>query len=149
MSIKQKLYNKCQAILNQRLQVVQQAVFDIQNSLQYEIKSSAGDKHETGRAMLQLEREKVGLQLAEIQKQFELLNKINPEIIVTTIALGSVVFTSQSNYFVAISTGEIKLDNQQFYAISPATPIGQLLLSKTKGDSIKYRNEDISILEVL
>lgn len=149
MSIKQKLYNKCQEILNQRLQVVQQAVFDIQNSLQYEIKSSAGDKHETGRAMLQLEREKVGLQLAEIQKQFELLNKINPEIIVTTIALGSVVFTSQSNYFVAISTGEIKLDNQQFYAISPATPIGQLLLSKTKGDSIKYRNEDISILEVL
>lgn len=149
MSIKQKLYNKCQEILNQRLQVVQQAVFDIQNSLQYEIKSSAGDKHETGRAMLQLEREKVGLQLAEIQKQFELLNKINPEIIVTTIALGTVVFTSQSNYFVAISTGEIKLDNQQFYAISPATPIGQLLLSKTKGDSIKYRNEDISILEVL
>lgn len=149
MSIKEKLYNKCQEILDKRLEVVQQTISDIHNSLQSETKSSAGDKHETGRAMLQLEREKAGQQLAEVQKQFQLLNKISPEIVTTTIALGSLVFTSKSNYFIAISAGEIKLDNLQFYAISPATPIGQLLISKTKEDSIQFRNEDISILKVL
>lgn len=149
MKLKEELYNFCSLFIEQRLLTVNKNILDIQNSLQSETKSSAGDKHETGRAMLQLEREKAGHQLAEIEKQFELLNKINPEIAKTTIALGSIVFTSKSNYFIAISAGEIKIDNQQFYAISPATPIGQLLISKSKGDSFQFRNQNISILEVL
>lgn len=149
MSLKQNLYGLCQYLLNQRLEVVQKTITDIQNSLQSETKSSAGDKHETGRAMLQLEREKAGQQLADIQKQFELLHKINPEIDATSVALGSIVFTSQANYFIAVSAGELKINNQQFYAISPATPMGKLLIAKNKSDSIQFRNQDISILEVL
>ena len=149
MSIKQKLYSKCEDALNRRLEVLQQAISDIQNNLQSETKSSAGDKHETGRAMLQLEREKAGQQLTDIQKQFELLHKINPETNQTTIALGAVVYTSQSQYFLAVSAGEIKIDGQQFFAISPATPIGQLLLSKSKGEAIQFRDQEIKILNVL
>lgn len=149
MKIKQQLYNKCQEALNHRLEVLQQSILDIQNNLQSETKSSAGDKHETGRAMLQLEREKAGQQLADIQKQFELLHKINPETNQTTIALGSVVYTSQSNYFIAVSAGQINIEEQQFFAISPATPIGQLLLSKSKGNAIQFRNQEIKILKVL
>ncbi|WP_411894022.1 3-oxoacyl-ACP synthase [Winogradskyella sp. A2] len=149
MSIKQKLYSKCEDALNRRLEVLQQAISDIQNNLQSETKSSVGDKHETGRAMLQLEREKAGQQLADIQKQFELLHKINPETNQTTIALGAVVYTSQSQYFLALSVGEIKIDGQQFFAISPATPIGQLLLSKSKGEAIQFRDQEIKILNVL
>ena len=77
MNTKQQLYTKCQDFLNGRLEVIQSKILDIQNSLQSETKSSAGDKHETGRAMLQLEREKTGHQLAEIQKQKGILAKIN------------------------------------------------------------------------
>ena len=39
---------------------------EIKEALFEEIKSSVGDKHETGRAMLQLEREKVGNQFYEV-----------------------------------------------------------------------------------
>ena len=53
MTIKQQLYKKCQDFLNQRLETIQNTILDIQNALQSETKSSAGDKHETGRAMLQ------------------------------------------------------------------------------------------------
>ena len=149
MSIKQKLYSKCEETLNLRLKVLQQSISDIQINLQSETKSSAGDKHETGRAMLQLEREKAGQQLAEIQKQFELLHKINPETKQTNIALGSIVYTSQANYFIAVSIGEINLDKQTYFAISPMTPIGKLLMSKTKGDKFQFRNQEVDIQEVL
>ena len=66
--LKQDLCHQCQAFIDNRLRTIQKTINEIQESLTSETKSSAGDKHETGRAMLQLEREKAGNQLAEIQK---------------------------------------------------------------------------------
>lgn len=149
MSIKEELYIQCQKLLNQRLETIQHTIADIQNSLLSETKSSAGDKHETGRAMLQLEREKAGQQLAELQIQIETLQKINPQVSHKNVALGSIVKTSAANYFVAVSVGEIKVDNTSFYGISVATPIGKLLLSKLEGDTINFRTQKFTILEIL
>ena len=68
MSIKLELYDFCLEFVDNRFQTIQNTIKEIQESLLSETKSSAGDKHETGRAMLQLEREKSGNQLVEIQK---------------------------------------------------------------------------------
>jgi len=148
MNIKQQLYKACEDFLNKRLEVIQMTISDIQNSLQSETKSSAGDKHETGRAMLQLEREKAGHQLAEVQKLNEILHKIKLEIHHESVALGSVVYSTQSNYFIAISAGEITINNDKFYAISPSTPMAKLLLSKTVGDCIEFRDTKFTIKEI-
>ena len=67
-NIKLELYNKCLAFTQDRLNTINKTIQELQESLTSETKSSAGDKHETGRAMLQLEREKAGQQLAEIKK---------------------------------------------------------------------------------
>lgn len=148
MNIKQQLYKRCEDFLNQRFKVVQETIADLQNSLQSETKNSAGDKHETGRAMLQLEREKAGNQLAEIQKLQEAFQKINSQSKHTRVALGSVVKTTQSHYFIAISAGEIVIDDTAFYAISPVTPIAQLLLSKQVGNEITFRETSFTIKEI-
>ena len=149
MRLKQTLFIKCQDVLNSRLKVIKESILDIQNSLFSETKSSAGDKHETGRAMLQLEREKVGQQLAEIQTQFKILNRIVPDNQQRTVALGSIVFTFQSNYFVSISIGELLIDNQKFYAISMASPIARLLIGKTVGDNFNFRDQEIIITKII
>ena len=149
MDLKQQLYQKCQDFLNERLETIQCTILDIQTSLQSETKSSAGDKHETGRAMLQLEREKAGYQLAEVQKLKELLDRIDPTTINENIALGSIVFTSKFNYFIALSAGEIEINGDVFYAISPSTPIAVLLLSKSKGDTITFRDTNFIITKIL
>ncbi|WP_282134954.1 3-oxoacyl-ACP synthase [Seonamhaeicola maritimus] len=148
MNIKEDLYNSCEVFIDNRLKTVQHTIDDIQKSLTSETKSSAGDKHETGRAMLQLEREKAGNQLAEIQKIKETLAKIGTTRTSDIVNLGSVVYTSNLNYFISISAGELKARNETFYAISPSTPIGQLLLGKTVGDSISFRNQEFIIKEV-
>lgn len=146
---KQALYNLCAAFIENKRQTIQHTILEIQQSLTSETKSSAGDKHETGRAMLQLEREKAGQQLAEIQKLQEHLSKIDSKTISQTIRLGSVVYTSNANYYIAISAGVLEVNNTAFYAISPSTPIGQLLMSKTVGDNIVFRDINSSITQVL
>ena len=148
-NIKTQLLQLCNQSLETRLQSVLAVIEDIKQSLQSETKSSAGDKHETGRAMLQLEREKAGHQLAEIEKTKQILSKINTELTYKNIGLGSVVYTTTSNYFISISAGEFEVENKTFYAISANTPIGQLLLGKSVGDVINFRNLEFKITKVL
>ncbi|MDX1270210.1 3-oxoacyl-ACP synthase [Bizionia paragorgiae] len=143
------LYDLCADFIETKRQTIQHTIVEIQHSLTSETKSSAGDKHETGRAMLQLEREKAGQQLAEIQKLQEHLSKIDVKATSETIRLGSVVYTSEVNYFIAVSAGRFEVNNAVFYAISPSTPIGQLLMSKTVGDCIEFRGVTSRITQVL
>lgn len=149
MNIKQQLYNQCQQFLDNRLQAIQKTITEIQQSLTSETKSSAGDKHETGRAMLQLEREKAGQQLAQIQKTSKILSKIDVSQTSKNVVLGSVVFTNNANYFIAISAGKINFENQNFYAISANTPIAQLLLGKTVEDQIVFRDQTFTIINII
>lgn len=140
LELKRELYKLCQDFVENRRTTVQNTINEIQESLTSETKSSAGDKHETGRAMLQLEREKAGQQLAEIEKLAESLSKINTSFTSNSIGLGSVVFTSKANYFIVISAGQLEVDSQLFFAISPITPIGLLLMNKDVGDTIAFRD---------
>lgn len=146
---KQQLYQACSDLVEDRLSAIQNQIHAIQESLGAETKSSAGDKHETGRAMIQLEREKAGQQLAEAEKLKEALSKINVANSLATAGMGSVVFTTQSNYFIAISVGKISVASETFFAISPNTPIGLLLMGKSAGDKVVFKDQKFVIERVL
>ena len=148
VKIKQALHDSCALFTQNRLDTINKTISELQESLTSETKSSAGDKHETGRAMVQLEREKAGHQLAQIQKVNQLLAKISTEKTSKIIGLGSVVYTTKANYYIAISAGELEVDAQKFYAIAANTPIAQLLLGKTIGDDIVFRAQNFSITNV-
>lgn len=145
LEIKQKLFHQCMVFVDERLLGIQNQIHEIQESLTSETKSSAGDKHETGRAMLQLEREKAGQQLAEVEKLKEALSKIDVTKSSETIGLGSVVYTSKINYFIAISAGQLEVGSHKFFAISPNTPIGLLLMGKKPMDKISFREQSFVI----
>ena len=149
IQLKSELYQQCLEYLNSRQEVIEKTIEDLQESLFSETKSSAGDKHETNRAMIQLEREKAGNQLLEIQKTNQLLSKIDINKSNKMVSLGSLVYTSSSNYFIAISAGELRIDHEIFYAISPSTPIGKLLIGKNEGDKITFREESFVITKTL
>jgi transcription elongation GreA/GreB family factor len=149
LKIKVELYNLCKQFIKNKLSVVQGSINDIQESLTSETKSSAGDKHETGRAMLQLEREKAGQQLAEIQNMEQLLSRIDVSKSTKNVVLGSIVITSNTRYFIAISAGKLEMANQSFYAISANTPIAKLLLGRTVGDQIQFKDLSFKIIEII
>lgn len=144
-TIKQELYHHCEEFVQDRLSRIQDRITNIQESLRSETKSTAGDKHETGRAMLQLEREKSGVQLAEAQKLQGILSKIDSITPSTIARLGSLVTTSQGNYFLSISVGKIVIDTTTYFGIATNTPIGKLLLGKTAGDHFSFNGNQIMI----
>ena len=144
-ALKETLFKHCQSQLAVRRSAVDNILKNVAISLKEETKSSAGDKHETGRAMLQLERENAGKQLAEIEKLEAILNRVPKKISSGPLHLGSVVMTSQHHYFISIPVGEIKIGEDVFYAIGVQSPIGQLLLGKQEGDEVRFRESVLTI----
>ena len=143
--IKTQLLESCRSHLSSRRQAVEAIMANVAISLQEETKSSAGDKHETGRAMLQLERENAGKQLAQIEKLEAILRRVSPAISSGPVHLGSVVKTSQNNYFIAIPAGAITIGDELFYAIGATSPIGERLLSKVVDDALSFRESMFTI----
>lgn len=149
LTLKEALFQQCEDFVNSRLQTIQTTISSHQKALRSETKSSAGDKHETGRAMLQLEMEKAGQQLTAVQQMQQTLAKINILSSSTNIALGSVIKTSSACYFLSISAGKLKDKETEYFAISPSSPIGKLLVGKKVEDSFIWGGKEITIDYVL
>ncbi|CAM4142644.1 3-oxoacyl-ACP synthase [Zobellia roscoffensis] len=145
---KEELHKFCLTFVTERISRIYKNIEDIQTSLSSETKSSAGDKHETGRAMLQLEREKLGQQLAEAEKMKQTLSKVPKEGSNKIVGLGSWVITSKAEYFLAISAGEFKAMGKSVYCISAATPIAKLLFAKEVGDTVSFNSQEIQVVEI-
>jgi len=148
MNTKEQLQDFCKKYVKGRISRIQKDIDGIQESLGSETKSSAGDKHETGRAMLQLEREKLGQQLQEAEKMAIILSRISITYKAKTIVLGSWVKTSKADYFLAVSAGEYSGGNESIFCISGGTPIGQLLLGKSIGDVVDFNGEKIRVKQI-
>ena len=148
MKIKEELYNQCQDFVNKRLQTVQNTITSNQKALTSETKSSAGDKHETGRAMLQLEMEKAGQQLSGVSLMKETLAKIDISKTSKIASLGSLIITEKANYFLSISAGKLKAEAEIYFAISVSSPIGKALLGKGINEELVFNGEKIMIKEV-
>ncbi len=147
--IKRELLQQCNNFVNQKLQTIEATIRSNQQALHSETKSSAGDKHETGRAMLQLEMEKAGQQWKDANEMHVLLSKVTIEGVSEFVRLGSLVATSMGSYFIAVSAGVISVAGESYFAISPSSPIGKLLLGKIAQQSILLHGKEIQIKEVL
>ena len=131
------------------MRLLEQQKKSLQKDLTSETKSSAGDKHETGRAMIQLEREKLGNQIREIELNYQRLNTIKDVKTSTIISLGSLIFTDKGNYYVAIAADSCEVNSKVFYCISSQSPIGKLLIGKKINESIMFNNIKSTILEII
>ncbi|TYP77031.1 3-oxoacyl-ACP synthase [Aquimarina intermedia] len=147
-NIKEELLLHCQNYVNSRRKRLTFQITDIQMALESETKSSAGDKHETGRAMLHIEREKLGVQLAEVQKLDLILLKISLTP-ASLIKLGSLVYTDKGLYFLSISVGKVDTKGISCFAIAANSPIGKLLIGKKNNDTIQFNGNTIVIENIL
>jgi transcription elongation GreA/GreB family factor len=147
-TLKERAYQFCKTFVEERLSRIRENIDSVQQSLSSETKSSAGDKHETGRAMLQLEREKLGRQLAAAERTRQLLSKVNIDAKSDKVRLGSLIQTSKATYFISISAGEFTDLENVVLCISAGTPIGQLLLGKSAGELVVFNESEILIKHI-
>jgi len=145
IQFKVRLYQALLIEVDQRAQNLQDSLIDALDSTANETKSTAGDKHETGRAMAQLEQEKIGSQIAEITKLKEILFRIQPEKSHSKVELGSLVTTSNGIFFISIGIGAFPFEGKNVFCITPMAPVCQLLLGKQAGEQVEWQGKKIDI----
>ena len=140
MTFKQKIYNHYLNLVNEKLQMIQEVLADLKESGANETKSTAGDKHETALAMLQIEQANKRDQLKEIQLQKAALEKIDPAIIAPIVVNGSLVKTNKGYLFVSIAMGKALIEDAVVIALSPQSPLGMKLMGLKSGDVAEVNN---------
>ncbi len=148
-ALKHKIHALCIESVEQKLDLIRKAISDTREALTVESKSSAGDKHETARAMLQLETEKRSEQLVQSLNLQEALNKIHlTEISADNIHIGTLVHTSVGIFYIAVGIGKLNYDGKEYMAISAASPIAHAMIGKKKGDTVELNDRKIDIINV-
>jgi len=149
LATKAIIVEKLSNLLDEQKTLLESSIADAKNSRDQESKSSMGDKFETGRARLQSEIDRLNIQLSKIMQLKNELLKIDINKQNSTVDLGTLLFTSKGNYFISIGYGKIELAQNNCYAISLASPIGQLFKGKMVGDVVKHQNNSYDILEII
>ncbi|MDB5272747.1 MAG: transcription elongation factor [Chitinophagaceae bacterium] len=146
--IKQVLYKLCTDFVEQRIQMYQQAMKDAQEAANQEEKSSAGDKYETTRAMMQIEKDKNAKQLEETIKLKKELSQINPNLSSDSIGLGSLVVTDKGNFYLSISVGKLIHEETIYMAIAPTSPLGATFIHLQVGAVAVFNGQTYNVLKV-
>ena len=147
-AVRSELIKACRDYLQTKVTVVSKAMDGLKEDLENESKSSAGDKFETGREMINIEWNKLSVQLNEYDRLGQILNRIEEHTPNGNVVLGSVVITDAARYFISIPAGEIRSGDEKYYAVGIKAPIAQILLGKKVGEKITFNGKDFTIKEI-
>ena len=148
MTLKQQIHQHYLQLINQKVQLLQQVLADLKESGANETKSTAGDKHETALAMLQIEQANTRGQLKEVLEQKAALEKINPALSAAAVVNGSLIKTSRGWLYLSVALGRATVEDITVIALSPQSPLGKQLVGLKVSDvavinSIHYEIEII------
>lgn len=148
MEQKKQLWEACMNYVEERISRIETAIKDLEDALKLETKCSMGDKYETGRAMLHLEFEKLSGQHEEYRRLKKTLRMIAPNKTFDSVRFGSVVKTDGPNYFISIPAGEIKLNDEVYYAVGASSPIAKAMTGKNAGETVAFNGKNFAIKSV-
>lgn len=146
--LKRLVFDECEKALAQKISIAKDGMNEMQAAANDETKSSAGDKYETGRAMMQLEKDKYAAQLASVVKLQLTLSQIDIEKEFHTAEQGSLVFTNIGVFFLSVSIGKTTVNGVECFFISLVSPIGQLLKGKEKGYRFELNGRTVEVLDI-
>ncbi|MEJ7780102.1 MAG: 3-oxoacyl-ACP synthase [Daejeonella sp.] len=145
---KEKLHKLCMDYVGERIASAEQAIRAARESANDDTKSSAGDKYETGREMMQQEIDRNRKQLEESQKLKLVLDHIDASKITDTIQNGSLVTTNFGIFYISISKGQMRVDGKNYFAVSSVSPIGVKLMKQREGVEFLFNGKNFRIEKI-
>ena len=146
--LKSELLKLCKNFVQDRIKNAESAMQNAQQSANSEERSTAGDKHDTARAMSHLEQEKSAKYLDEAIKLKRALSELLKAQPSDVIDFGSLVVTNQGVYFIALSIGATKLNDVNYFIVSPTSPIAIAFKGLKAGDAATFNGRNFIIEEV-
>ena len=120
----------------------------LHESRQADTKSSAGDKHETARAMVDQELQQLNQQREKAQRNQSELQQLT-DAPCEVAARGAAVETERIIYFISISFGKLPVEGPKpVYALSPVSPAAQAMLGKRAQEAFEINGTKHVILAV-
>lgn len=147
--IKELLHQQCIAYVQKRLQEAEHAFRDAEQAANDDTKSSAADKYETGREMMQQEKNRITAQLNEANKLMVALNHISTKTNDPIAGNGSLVITDKAKFYLAISAGNLTVNGEIYIAVSAASPIGFKMKGLKAGNSFELNGKIYHIEHIL
>lgn len=144
---KKEIQSVCLHRLQQQLARLEDMMKNAQDEANKETKSSAGDKYETGRSMMQLEKEKFAQQHDRVSQQLDIVQKLDLGAH-DEIQEGSLVDTNIGLFFISVGMEPFDLGDTTITCLSLSTPIGEALNGLEEGDVVDFRDQEIEIWEV-
>ena len=147
-NIKSKLHHLCLAFIQSRIENIEHSLAQARQASNDDTKSSAGDKYETTREMMQQQMDRNNKLLYEAGMQKMALQQIEGTGVSSKVQNGSLVFTPNGNFYISISAGELEVSGERFFAVSQASPIGKTLLNKKLGDEFLFNGKAFKVLAI-
>jgi transcription elongation GreA/GreB family factor len=147
-ALKLKVHQKCLHLALTKIDSLKSELVALQEASNQDTKSSAGDKYETGRSMIMLEKEKLGVQLMEAYKLKKALDLIDLGKPINKVSLGALVKESNNFYYFSANFGALNIADVKVFALSTLSPIGQAMLGKTVGDTYTFRGQKFLIEKI-
>jgi hypothetical protein len=144
---KGKLISKLEDILKEKSGQSLAIIQDIQNAANNETKSSAGDKHEVGRAMAQNEVEKAAKTLSQFTDMKKVLSIIKQNS--SGGNLGKIVRTDKGLFFISIPLGLVEIEKEKVFCVSPSSPFAINVNDKTIGERLKIGSIEHNIIDII
>lgn len=128
---------------------IKEAISLVEESMRQEGKSTAGDKHNTARANMQLERERLGQSLQQLEHMSVQLNRIPLEESSGPVRAGSLIHTTAGIFYLSIAVDAMVVEDNSYYMVGLSSPLAKAVLGKQQGDSYMLNGREFRILEVL
>ena len=142
------LIAQCMDMVQDKIDQAKESVRQAEDSLFGETKSSAGDKYETSREMIQQDLDRLQKQLAASDKDRVVLESLGDTPQSDKVVLGNLVQTNLGVYFIAIGLGRVSCAGKDVFVISPQSPIGKLLLGKQVGEVFAFNGKEQKIVAI-
>ncbi len=147
--MKYNLWTQVGATLGDRIISLKQQLHELVEGAKNDSKSTAGDKHETARAMMQIEQEKLSNQLTLLLQQEQVLKRIDPNAKSEVVINGSLVKTNQGWIYLSIPLGKIVVDGENVMCLSAQSPLGQKMVGKKADERVNVNGTEFILHDVV
>lgn len=147
--IKEKAFQLLYDQLHKRAGELKSSMEDLVKGRENDSKSSAGDKHETAMAMMQIELSNLGQNLHSLEVQIEQVNRIGLKGSTSYVTQGSLVLLENDWLFIIAASTKAIIDGVTINFISPSAPVALLILGKSEGEVVMINSKPRTIKRIL
>jgi len=139
------IHKKLESDLSEIEQSLEALISDLSN----ETKSSAGDKYETAREMIQQERQQLEAAKQLKRQQLNQMKRLSENNTSKIAEAGSLIVTTNGIFLLGVPIGKIELTTKSFlFALGLQSPLSQQLLGKSIGNEVQMNGISYLILEL-